>query len=82
MKAAADSGLPIVLAPHIDPKSENPTAAELQPFAVRAKVFFNGPDRGGKAAVIFETGDRVHCRYTETNGGIVAAVRPDDWWRI
>lgn len=63
-------------------KNENPKASDLQPFAVRAKLFFTGPDRDGKQAVIFETGERVRVKYSDNNGCVLATARPDDFWGI
>jgi hypothetical protein len=81
LKAAIASGLPIVLAAQISPTADNPTATDLQPFAVRATLFFQGPDQG-RVACVFETHDRVAVRYSDAGGGIRATARPDDFWSI
>jgi hypothetical protein len=82
LKAATESGLPIVLASHIDPKNKDAKACDLQPFAVRAHVVFRGPVMNGKAACIFETGERLRVRYSDAGSYIAATAVPDDWWRI
>jgi hypothetical protein len=83
LKAATESGLPIVLASHIDPKDKDARACDLQPFAVRAQVFFRGPVMNGKSACVFETGERIHVKYSDaSNGNVVATARPKDWWSI
>jgi hypothetical protein len=81
LRNAISSGLQIILAAPITP-SDNPAATDLNPFAVRAEVFFRGPEQGGKVATVFETGQRVSVRYSETDNGIRASVRPDDYWSL
>jgi hypothetical protein len=82
LQAAISSGLQIVLAPMVDPNNQNPDASGLSPFAIRAEIFFKGPESDGKCAVVFDTGRQVAVRYTETDGNIRATSRKDDLWKI